>query len=75
MTIKKQIIITSLLLAAVIFIFGITDIDLYVQDMFYNFSTHKWILDWSLQPYKFLFYDGIKKLLIVIAVLFLLSYF
>jgi membrane-associated PAP2 superfamily phosphatase len=49
-----------------------TDVDLSVQDMFYNFSTHKWILDWSLQPYKFVFYDGIKKFLIGIAVLFLL---
>jgi membrane-associated PAP2 superfamily phosphatase len=44
-----------------------------VQDYFYNFSTHKWILDRDLQPWKFIFYDGIKKLLIIIAVTFLIS--
>ncbi|MEN4052948.1 MULTISPECIES: phosphatase PAP2 family protein [Sulfurimonas] len=73
MTLKRQIILTSLILAAVILFFGITDVDLYIQDMFYNFSTHKWILDWSLQPYRFIFYDGIKKLLIIIAAMFLFA--
>jgi membrane-associated PAP2 superfamily phosphatase len=74
MTIKQQIIITSLLLSFVILLFGITDIDLYVQDMFYNFSTRQWLLESHLQPYRFIFYDGIKKLLIVIAVCFLLAF-
>lgn len=73
MTLNRQIILTSLILAAIILFFGMTDIDIDVQDFFYNYSTHKWILDSSLQPYKFIFYDGIKKLLIAIAVLFLLA--
>ncbi|QOP45579.1 phosphatase PAP2 family protein [Sulfurimonas paralvinellae] len=73
MTLNRQIVLTSLILAAVILFFGITDVDLWVQDIFYNFSTHKWILDSSLQPYRFIFYDGIKKLLIAIAVLLLLT--
>jgi len=73
MTLNRQIIVTSLILAAVILLFGMTDIDLWVQDLFYNFTTKSWILDWHLQPYKFIFYDGIKKLLIIIAVLFLLT--
>ena len=73
MTLNRQIVLVSLILAAVILFFGMTDIDIDVQDLFYNYSTHKWILDGSLQPYKFIFYDGIKKFLIAIAVLFLLA--
>ena len=73
MTLNRQILLTALLLVSIILFFGMTDFDLSIQDLFYNFDTHKWILDWGLQPYKFLFYDGIKKLLIIIAVLFLLS--
>jgi len=73
MTLNRQIVLTSLVLLVSILFFGMTDVDLSVQDLFYNFDSHKWILDWSLQPYKFIFYDGIKRLLIIIAVLFLLS--
>ena len=73
MTLNKQIIVTALILLVTIIFFGLTDIDLYIQDLFYNFTTHKWILDWHLEPYKFLFYDGIKKLLIIIAILFLFT--
>jgi membrane-associated PAP2 superfamily phosphatase len=70
---NKQIIITTLILIFTIFLFSFTDIDLIVQDYFFNFSTHKWILNRDLQPWKFIFYDGIKKLLIIIAVIFLIS--
>ncbi len=35
--------------------------------------TQSWILDRDLQPYRFIFYDGIKKLLIIFALLFLAS--
>jgi membrane-associated PAP2 superfamily phosphatase len=73
MSLNRQIVVTGLLLTATILFFGLTDVDLSVQDIFYNFSTHKWILLSSEQPYKFIFYDGIKKLLIIIAVLFLLA--
>ncbi|MBA1432069.1 MAG: phosphatase PAP2 family protein [Epsilonproteobacteria bacterium] len=73
MTLNRQIVLTSLFLLFSILFFGMTDIDLSVQDLFYNFDRHKWILDWSLQPYKFIFYDGNKRLLIIIAVFLLLS--
>ncbi|UCN01411.1 phosphatase PAP2 family protein [Sulfurimonas sp. SWIR-19] len=53
--------------------FGITDVDLSLQDRFFDFTTHKWILFWGEQPYKFIFYDGIKKLLIAFAVSLLLA--
>lgn len=68
MILNKHIFITFVILLLSIYYFGVSDLDLRVQDSFYNFATHKWILDWSLQPYKFIFYDGIKKLLILFAV-------
>lgn len=68
MSINKQIIFTSLLLLVSIIYFGLSDIDVLVQDYFYNFTTHTWILPWSLQPYKFIFYDGEKRFLILFAV-------
>ena len=66
---NKQILITSIVLVFIIILFGITNIDETVQDSFYNFSTNQWTLDRDLQPYKFVFYDGIKKFLIFIVLI------
>jgi len=71
MKLDKQIIITTTLLIVTIIFFGLIPIDGFVEDKFYNPLTHSWILDRDLQPYKFIFYDGIKKLLILFALLFL----
>ena len=73
MTLNKQIILTSVVLLVSIVFFALSGVDIYVQDKFFNFQTHQWILNSDLQPYRFLFYDGIKKLLIVMAVGFLLA--
>lgn len=73
MSINKHIFITSSVLILSIIYFGVSDIDIVVQDYFYNHETHKWILDWSLQPYKFIFYDGAKRFLILFAVSLLIS--
>jgi membrane-associated PAP2 superfamily phosphatase len=73
MNINKQILLTFTTLVIIIIFFGINDIDISIQNNFYNFNTHSWILDRDLQPYKFIFYDGIKKLLIFIALSLLLS--
>ena len=72
MAVKKQIIITSSLLLFSIIFFGLSDFDIYVQDIFYDTDTQSWILDRNLQPWKFIFYDGIKKLIIAVGVMFLL---
>lgn len=71
MQIDKAIILSSFILISAIYLFGITEVDLSVQDLFYNFTTHQWILPWSQEPYKFIFYDGIKKLLILFAIVLL----
>ncbi len=73
MSIRVQIIVTSLILLVTIVLFGRSDIDIYIQNMFYDYSNHSWILNRDAQPYKILFYSGIKKLLISVAVLILLS--
>jgi membrane-associated PAP2 superfamily phosphatase len=71
MSINREIQLTLLLLVFTIIIFGITNIDRTVQDSFFDYSNQRWILDRNLQPYRFIFYDGIKKLLITIGVIFL----
>jgi membrane-associated PAP2 superfamily phosphatase len=73
MNINKQIFITSLVLVLSVVYFGLSNIDIVVQDYFYNHETHKWILPWSLEPYKFIFYDGAKRFLILFAVVLLVS--
>ena len=75
LTINKQIFITILMIFFTIILFAYTNLDEIVQDYLYNFNTHNWILDRNMQPYKFIFYDGIKKLLIAIGVLFLFAFF
>ena len=68
MSVNQQIYATALALALAIVFFALSDFDVMAQDVFYDYSTHKWILHWSEQPYKFIFYDGSKKLLIIFAV-------
>lgn len=71
---SKQIVLSSVLLLVTIILFGMSDLDFFIQDYFYNSATHQWLLDKHTQPYAFIFYSGIKKLLIGIAVVFLLVY-
>ena len=73
MNINQQLVITFIILFFSIIFFGISNIDLTLQDEFFNFTAHKWILFWGAEPYKFIFYDGIKKLLIAFAVSLLLA--
>ncbi len=73
MSINKQILVTAFILLASIVYFGIYDIDLVLQDSFYNFQTHHWILAWYAEPYKFIFYDGAKRFLILFAVTLLIG--
>ena len=58
---------TFLLLVAIVF-FVISDIDIQIQDLFYNTDTNHWLLLKDTQPYELIFYSGIKKLLLGIAV-------
>ncbi len=75
MTIKKQIVVTFFLLIFSIIFFGINTIDMQIENNFFNFSTNTWILDRNLEPFKFIFYDGIKKLLILFAFILIVNLF
>ena len=72
MKIDKHIALTAVILVGCIYFFGISDLDTLVQDIFYNIKTSTWVLSSSVQPYKFIFYDGVKKLLILFAVAMLI---
>lgn len=67
MTINKQILFTLFILILSIVFFELTTINILVQDTMFDYETHQWILDAQLQPYKFIFYDGIKTVLILFA--------
>jgi len=69
----KNIFITIIVLVAAVLFFGLSGTDVWVQSHFYNPLTHQWIVDTNNAVLKFIFYDGIKRLLIVIAVLFLFA--
>ncbi len=75
LNLNRQIILTFIILVLTVLFFQFTTVDEKVQNLFYNFSTHKWILDRDAQPYKFIFYDGLKKFLIVVGIGFLVSLF
>jgi len=70
---REQIIITSVLLVASVLFFGLSDFDIWMQDYFFDTHTHSWIVDRDLEPYHFIFYTGIKKLLVLVAVGFLVA--
>ena len=72
MQVNKQIILTALLLLLSIIFFGLSPLDIEIQDLLYNTQTHQWLLSKNAQPYHFIFYTGAKKLLILVAVVFLI---
>ncbi len=74
MKMSRQIIGTFLLLILAIVFFGLSHVDTAIQDNFFNFTTNEWILDKGLQPYKFLFYDGLKKVLILVGLSFVVAF-
>lgn len=70
---NKQIVITALLLLAVIALFQFTELDIFVQNFFYNFETKNWIINKNEPILKFFLYDGLKTSLILFAVAILFS--
>jgi len=71
---NKQIIITTIILLSSIILFGVTSLDITIQDYFFDYTSFSWILDSSNSTLKFLLYDGIKKLLIFVAILFIVVF-
>jgi membrane-associated PAP2 superfamily phosphatase len=73
MVTNRAILITFFVLIVVVAFFGVNDsIDLAIQDYTFDFSSNSFLLDSSVQPYRFIFYDGAKRVLIALAVVLLL---
>ncbi len=64
----KQIILTCVALVCTLFIFNISDLDLIVQNHFYDAQLKQWLVDDNNVVLDFIFYSGIKKLFILFAV-------
>lgn len=67
----RNIVITAVVLMLAVLFFGLSGTDIWVQSHFYNPITHRWIVDDQNTILSFIFYDGIKRLLIMIAVILL----
>jgi membrane-associated PAP2 superfamily phosphatase len=74
MKLNRDILITTILLIVSILFFGISNFDVNLQDNFYDFQTHMWIVDETLQPYKFIFYDGIKSALLILGAILIVIF-
>lgn len=82
MKMTKQAVITAILLFFSVLLFELSKIDILVQDYLYDFGAARWVLDRDEVISKFVFYDGIKIIIIcfvlmlfVIAVFFKHSHF
>lgn len=60
------------LIAAILF-FGVSGTDIWIQNHFYNPVSHQWILDREDPVLNFIFYDGVKRLIILFNVLLLIG--
>ena len=70
----KNIVLTGIILLCSVVLFEYSNVDIFIQDYFYNFQLKHWILDRDNQVTKLVFYDGVKIelitfVLIVIAAL------
>lgn len=75
MTTNKEMAVSLILLVAVFFLFELTNIDIYVQNYFYDEAVGKWLLSHEKGSLlDTLFYTGIKKTIIVFGVFILFLY-
>ncbi len=68
MTFPKQIGISVVVLCGVLIFFELTDIDIYLQDHFFDFNAHRWVIDRQDPIKAIFFYTGIKVLIIALGV-------
>jgi len=74
----KALLFFGATLVMAIYLFEITNLDLMIQDCFFNFETSKWIIDKRDPLLKLIFYSGPKKMIIagggVILVFYVFSW-
>lgn len=64
---NRALIVTLILLAGVTALFELTNLDLALQDLCYNFETRRWVVDAKDPLGRAIFYNGPKVLVWVIA--------
>lgn len=70
------LLLSVIALVAVTLFFELTDVDMLVQSSFYDASSSQWQLDKTSQVLRFIFYDGIKAVLLAFtATLFIAAVF
>ena len=75
MSINRQIVVTIFCLFVLFFLFEFTNIDIFVQEFFYDEVTQKWLLSHQKGSLlDTLFYTGIKKAIIIFGVFILSLY-
>ncbi|MGE4511427.1 MAG: phosphatase PAP2 family protein [Sulfurimonadaceae bacterium] len=73
-SIDRHIIVTLVLIGAALLVFELSNIDIWVQNHFYDFVTHTWLIDKHQPLLRFLFYDGIKMLLLIVGGVLLIAF-
>lgn len=63
----RQILLSAVMLVIALLWFELTTTDIWLQDFLFNAQDNAWLLDAPGQVLSFIFYDGIKKLLILFA--------
>jgi membrane-associated PAP2 superfamily phosphatase len=66
--IHRNLVVTTILLLLSTALFELTDIDLVVQDRFFDFNTATWLIDADNQILRGIFYSGSKKIIIALGV-------
>jgi membrane-associated PAP2 superfamily phosphatase len=73
MTPSKQILISIVVLGLALLYFETTSADIWLQNLLFDASSKRWFIDAPGKILSFVFYDGIKKLLILFALAILIS--
>lgn len=68
----RSIVLTLAALIIAILFFGLSGTDVWIQRHFYDSTTHTWRVDSHNEVLAFIFYDGIKRLLIIVGVVLLI---
>lgn len=73
MSVAKQLWMSAVALIITVVFFGVSGTDIWVQNHFYNPITQQWLIDHDEPVLKFIFYDGIKRLIIIVDVVILIT--
>ena len=69
----KQIALTGVILLLSVLFLEYSDADVVIQNYLYDFELNQWVLDRDNWISKFIFYDGIKRVLIVTILLIIVA--